>query len=457
MGSLVSPVRNGFKGWCLGGGDFTVFGDGPGVRTSTHDAMVIRDGRIIDPTIGRDEVADLVIVGGVIAADAPAQAKVIDAAGWIVCPGLMDIHVHLREPGQAHKETIETGTAAAAAGGFTFVACMPNTNPPIDNVDTVRWVLERARRVNYCAVGPIATITRGRAGSELTDFAALVKAGAVAFSDDGDGVEDDEVMYAAGKKAAEVGVVLIQHCDYRELSAGGVMHPGAVARRLGLPTIDPRSEEAMIERDIAVSRETGGRCHIAHISTARGVDLVRQAKALDTPVTAEVCPHHLVLTDEACAAGDPNTKMNPPLRTRADVEACRRGLLDGTIDCIVSDHAPHTSEEKAAGFLKAPPGVVGLETAVALAGQAMIESGLADWARLVRWFTTGPANVLDRRRNPLEIGARADLTLLDPREKWIVRPHRFQSKGWNSPFAGWLVTGRPVGTIRSVRLALAVD
>ena len=419
-----------------------------------HDAVLLQGGRVIDPALPRDELADLAIVDGTIAESAPAGAHVIDAADWIICPGLMDIHVHLREPGQIHKETIETGTAAAAAGGFTFVACMPNTKPPLDDPKVIRDVLNRARNANHCAVGPVASITRGRAGRELTDFAALLKAGAVAFSDDGDGVEDDSIMRTAFERASELGAVLIQHCEYQSISAAGVMHLGALSERLDLPGLDPRSEEAMIERDIALCRETGGRYHVAHISTARSVELVRQAKRENLPVTAEVCTHHLVLTDEACANADPNTKMHPPLRSRADLEACRRGLLDGTIDCIVTDHAPHTPEEKAVGFLEAPPGIIGLETAVGLAARALIEPGLADWARLAAWFTTGPARVLGREVARIEPGATADLTLLAPQARWTVAPEQFASKGRNTPFAGWKLVGRAVGTIRGRRVGL---
>ncbi len=451
-------------------------GEDHGLKTMQHAAMLIRHGRVIDPASGRDEVADIAVVDGVVAERAPDGAHVIDASGLIVCPGLMDLHVHLREPGQTHKETIETGTAAAAAGGFTFVACMPNTKPTTDNADTVRFVLQRSRQAGHCAVGPVAAITRGRAGDELTDFASLLEAGAVAFSDDGTGVEDDALMRAAFEQASTVDALLIQHCEYQSISAGGVMHLGEVSRRLGLPGLDPRSEEAMIERDIDLCRQTQGRYHVAHISTARAVELVRQAKAAGLPVTAEVCTHHLILTDEACADGDPNTKMHPPLRPRSDVQACRRGLLDGTIDCITTDHAPHTGEEKASGFLKAPPGIVGLETAVGIAAQAMIGSGLADWPRLIGWFTAGPAMVLgcvtkaggpgprqtacattNTSLGMIETGRRAGLTLLDPHRKWIVDPSRFESKSRNTPFAGRELTGRALAAIRGPQINLTAD
>lgn len=426
----------------------------------TYDALLIRGGRIIDPYTGRDEIADVAVERGVIARHAAKSSAVLDATGLIVCPGLMDIHVHLREPGQTNKETIATGTVAAAAGGFTYVACMPNTRPPLDNADSIRYVLEHAQATGYGTVGPVAAITRGRSGREVTDFASLKAAGAVAFSDDGDGVEDDAVMRAAFIRAKAIDAVLIQHCEYKAISTGGVMHLGDVSRRIGLPGLDPRSEEAMIERDIDLCRETGGRYHVAHISTARSVELVRRAKTEGLPVTAEVCPHHLLLTDEACAAMDPNTKMHPPLRTAADVAACLRGLLDGTIDCIVSDHAPHTTEEKSRGFLKAPPGIVGLETALGLSAKALIEPKLAAWPRVIGWLTSGPSRVLGLPQSPIEPGGAANLTLIDPAAKWIVDPGCFKSLGRNTPFSGWELRGRAAGVIvdrRAIGVSALLD
>lgn len=424
------------------------------MKFSDHNALILRGPRVIDPSTGRDEIADVAIADGVICKTASPGADSVDAAGLILCPGLIDLHVHLREPGQTHKEDIETGTAAAAAGGFTFVACMPNTNPTLDDPAVVRSVIDRARSVNRCRVAPVAAITRGRSGREITDFPALISAGAVAFSDDGTGVEDDEVMRTAFEKAAEIDALIIQHCEYKHISAGGVMHLGKVSHRLDLPGLDPRSEEAMIQRDIALCRKTGARYHVAHISTARAVELVRQARAQGLPVTTEVCAHHLVLTDEACSGADPNTKMHPPLRPQADVDACRRGLLDGTIDCIVTDHAPHTAAEKSVGFLKAPPGIVGLETAVGLAALAMIETGLVDWPTLLRWFTTGPSTSLGHPQPEIQIGARADLCLIDPAAAWTVDPDEFASKSRNTPFSGWKLGARATATIRGRCLAI---
>lgn len=414
----------------------------------TKAALVFRGGRVIDPYAGRDEVADVAVERGRIVECAPKGAEVIDASGWIICPGLMDLHVHLREPGQSHKETIETGTRAATAGGFTYVACMPNTNPPLDEPERIRWVIERVRDVGHCHVAPVACITRNRAGKELTDFAALKEAGAVAFSDDGSGVDDDNVMALAFQQAARCDALLIQHCEFKTISAGGVMHLGDVSRRLGLPGLDPKSEEAMIERDIELCRKYRARYHVAHISTARAVELVRRAKADGLPVTAEVCTHHLILTDEACAAADPNTKMHPPLRPQSDVDACRAGLLDGTIDCIVTDHAPHAAEEKAAGFLKAPAGIVGLETAVGLVARAMIETGLADWPQLIQWFTAGPSRVIHRPARAITPGSITDLALIAPRESWTVDAAKLHSKSKNTPFDGWTLPCTVKDTIR---------
>lgn len=422
------------------------------LHLSTPDALLIRGARVIDPTAARDEIADIAVVNGLIAATAPPDAEVLDAHGLILAPGLKDIHVHLREPGQSHKETIDSGTAAAAAGGFTYVACMPNTRPAIDDPDIVRWIVNRAGDFNYCNVGVVAAITRGRAGKELADLSALQNAGAVAFSDDGDGVEDDRVMSLAFEQAARLNAVLIQHCEFKKLSAGGVMHLGEVSRRLGLPGLDPRSEEAMIERDIDLCRRTGARYHVAHISTAPAVELVRQAKREGLPVSCEVCTHHLILTDEACKDAGPNTKMHPPLRPRLDVDACRQGLLDGTIDCIVTDHAPHTLAEKAAGFLKAPAGIVGLETALGVAAYALVHSGLADWYDLVTWLTTAPAAVLSLPTPLLAVGCPADMTLIDPAIEWTVNADEFLSLSRNTPFESWSLTGRSVATIRGRRL-----
>lgn len=422
------------------------------IHTVEIDSVTFRNIRVIDPSAGRDEVATLHLENGRIVRSPGARARVIDATGWLACPGLADIHVHLREPGQTHKEDIESGTAAAAAGGFTLVACMPNTAPAIETPDIVRRIIERARVVGYCDVAPVAAITRGREGRELTDFRALLDAGAIAFSDDGVGVEDDRVMRAAFEQAARLDALLIQHCEYKSISSGGVMHKGVVSERLGLPGLDPRSEEAMIERDIDLCRATGGRYHVAHISTAKAVELVRQAKREGLPVSTEVCTHHLVLTDEACATADPNTKMHPPLRPLSDVLACRQGLVDGTIDCIVTDHAPHAAYEKSAGFFKAPAGIIGLETAVGLAVKSMIDTGLANWVKLVEWLAAAPRRVVRRTVPGLEYGSTPELALIDTRSAHFVEASTILSKSRNTPFLGWSLPVNIVGTVYQGRL-----
>ena len=419
----------------------------------TTATTVIRGGRIIDPVRGFDRIGDLAVVDGRIATGAPVGAPAFDASGLIVCPGLIDLHVHLREPGGEHKETIDTGCAAAAAGGFTAVACMPNTDPPLDNPDTIATVLDRARRAGTCRVLPVAAITRQRAGREVTDFAALRSAGAVAFSDDGDGVEDEAVMAEALRRAKAVDAVLIQHCEFKSLSAGGVMHRGPVAESLGLPAIDPAAEEAMIERDLRLVRRIGARYHVAHVSTARSVEMVRQAKAQGLPVTTEVCPHHLLLTDRDCAGGDPNFKMSPPLRSAEDVQACREGVLDGTIDCLVTDHAPHTAREKAAGFLSAPFGIVGLETIVALLGSDLVGPGLLDWDALIARLSSNSCAVLGLPTPDLRPGRVADLCLIDPNADWNISPADLVSRSVNTPFGGRRVSVRAVATVLAGRFA----
>jgi dihydroorotase len=417
-------------------------------------ALIIRGARIVDPFVGRDEEGDVFVVEGRFADTAPRDAMIIDAEDCLVCPGLFDMHVHLREPGFEDKETIATGSAAAAAGGFTRVACMPNTRPALDHPDVLHTIRERAAEANLCTVLPVAALTRGRRGKEIVDIAALLEAGAVAFSDDGDGIDRDDVMATACARAAEHNALIMQHCEFREISAGGVMHAGPVAERLGLPGLDPRSEEAMIERDLDLVRQTGARYHVSHISTARAVQMVREARAAGLPVTAEVTPHHLTLTHEACAEADPNTKMHPPLRTAEDVEACCAGLLDGTIDAIATDHAPHTPEEKAAGFRSAPPGVLGLETALGLAEHTFVKPDRADWPQVIGWFTSGPARVLRLPGWSLEPGQPAELAIFDLDAPRKVDPELSHSKSRNTPFAGWRLAVWARATVRGRAVTL---
>lgn len=389
------------------------------------------------------------------------DAVTIDGRGLIVCPGLIDVHVHLREPGGEHKETIETGSRAAAAGGFTAVCCMPNTNPAIDNVETLRLIAERSAASNTCRIYPISAITKARQGRQLTEFKSLIQAGAIAFSDDGDGIVDGDVMRFALQCARELKVLIIQHCEYKELSKRGVMHLGDISRRLGLVGYDPVAEERMIERDIELVAETGARYHVAHISSAGGVELVRDAKRRGLPVTTEVCPHHLLLCDQDVIGEngqpDPNLKMSPPLRAREDVEACIAGLIDGTIDCIVTDHAPHTAAEKQAGFIDAPMGIVGLETSLGCAAKAMLGRGGFDWPDLIHRMSTAPAKLFKLPGGSLAIGETADITVIDPKADWTVDPDQFQSKSRNTPFAGWRLPAKAVATILEGRITHVDD
>ncbi len=413
--------------------------------------LLIRHGRIVDPTQALDQTADLVLAEGRVAAigqfEPGAGDRVIDAGGCIVCPGLIDMHVHLREPGYEDKETIETGTAAAAAGGFTAVACMPNTNPPLDNDSQIEFVLRQAARSGQVRVWPIGALTRGRAGRELAEIGLMVRAGAVAFSDDGDAVADAGVCLRAMQYVAMFDKLFIQHCEEPSLAAGGCMHAGTTATRLGMPAIPALAEEIIILRDIALARQAGVRYHVAHISTAGAVELVRQAKRSGGRVSAEVCPHHLLLTDACCASFDPNFKMNPPLRSRSDVDACLEAVRDGTIDCLVTDHAPHTHAEKELGFQDAPFGIVGLETAVALWIKALIEPGVLDWSGFVQAASTRPAELLGIPGGSLRAGAPGDVTIIRPDHEWTIDARAFRSKGRNTPFDGWQVRGKAVATI----------
>ncbi len=418
--------------------------------------ILIRGGRIIDPACGRDAVGDVLLGGGKVlrvGQGLPAgSAEVIDAAGCIVCPGLIDIHVHLREPGDETEETIASGSAAAVAGGFTSVACMPNTRPALDDETGIEFVYQQAARGALCHVFPIGAVTKGREGRELAEIGQMVRAGAVGFSDDGRGVENTAVMFKALQYAAMFDKPVLQHCEEPQIAGGGVMNSGVTAVRLGLPGVSPIAEELMIQRDLTLVRELGARYHVCHISTARGVELVRRAKADGLPVTTEVCPHHLLLTEEACGTYDTHYKMSPPLRSRSDVEACLQGVVDGTIACLVTDHAPHGLQEKELEFLDAPFGIIGLECALPLYAKALIEPGLMDWPAMLERLTVRPARVLSLAKGTLSEGADADVTIIDPQARWTIDVRRFRSKSRNCPYDGWKVTGRAVMTIVGGRI-----
>ena len=420
--------------------------------------ILIHNGRVIDPAAGRDEVCDVAVSGGRIARVGQVRAKarqVIDAADKIVCPGLIDLHVHCREPGHEEEETIATASAAAVAGGFTTLCAMPNTHPPMDDEPAVNYVLQRAAEAGLARVLPIGCITKGREGKELAEMGLMMQAGAVAFSDDGDGVASAAIMQRALQYAGMIGAPLMQHCQDPDL-AGGQMNSGAVAVRLGLAGIAAAGESIMLKRDLQLLERIDARYHVLHVSTAGSVELIRQAKRAGLPITAEAAPHHLLLTDAACMGYDPNYKVNPPLRSAEDVEAVRQAVVDGTIDTLATDHAPHAKEEKELEFGPAPFGVISLDCAVGLYAKALIATKLMDWPDLIARLTTGPAAVINKPLGTLAVGAEADVAIIDPNKRWTVRVDRFVSKARNCPYDGWRLTGRCVTTIVAGKIKFQV-
>jgi dihydroorotase len=421
--------------------------------------VLLKGGRVVDPGRSIDADLDLLLVDGEVAElDARVAARgaeVIDAAGLVVCPGFIDLHTHLREPGREDKETIASGTAAAAAGGFTAVCAMPNTEPVNDQAGITRAILDTARREGVVRVWPIGAITRGSKGEDLAEYGDLREAGCVAVSDDGRPVASARVMRRALEYAKAFDLTVIDHCEEPTLSHGAPMNEGLVSTLLGLRGQPAAAEAMVVERDVLLAELTGGKVHIAHASAAASVDAVRRGKARGVRVTAEATPHHLVLTDEVVRESeyDTSTKMNPPLRSEADRQALIQGLRDGTIDCIATDHAPHTVDDKKVEYDLAAFGIVGLETAVALCLDRLVAPGLITLPRLVELLSTRPAAVLGLAGGTLAPGAPADVTVLDLSRRSKVDPTRFLSKGRNTPFGGWTLKGAPVMTIVGGRVA----
>ncbi len=407
--------------------------------------LLVEGGRVIDPSQGMDRITSVLVEDGrIVAYDAIATGDqdVLDASDKIVAPGLIDMHVHLREPGREEDETIATGTAAALAGGFTSIACMPNTEPPLDTQAQVEFVHHQAVRADQCNVFVVACVSKNREGKELAELGQLVQAGAVAFSDDGAPVYDAELMRRALEYCRMFDKPILNHAEVRELTQGGVMHEGLVSLVLGLPGMPSVAEDVMASRDIALAEATGGRIHMMHVSSVGSVDLIRRAKGRGVRVTTEVCPHHFTLTDDSLRSFDSNFKMSPPLRSQKHVNACIAGLADGTIDVICTDHAPHALEKKMRELDQAPFGIVGLETALGLVVTRLIEPGHLDWPQALAKMTINPARILGIDKGTLAIGADADITVIDPDVRWTVDPAKFRSKSRNTPFAGWKLQGR---------------
>ena len=421
-------------------------------------SLLIRNGHVIDPAGSVDGVHDVLLKGDRIERvgknlAVPPDTTVLDATGKIVCPGFIDIHVHLREPGQEYKETVATGTRAAAAGGFTAVCAMANTHPVNDNRSVTDYVRAKADTEGLVRVYPIGAVTRNLAGEELAELAELAEAGCVAFSDDGKCVMNAALYRRAMEYTLPFGTPVISHAEDQHLSKGAAMNEGVVSTELGIPGAPAAAEDVMVARDILLAELTGAHVHIAHLSTAGAVRLVRDAKARGVRVTAEVTPHHLLLTEEAVRTYDANAKMNPPLRTKRDTEALLEGLVDGTLDCIATDHAPHAVSEKEGEFDRAAFGIVGLETAVGLLMDRLVKPGALPLTTLIARLSRDPARLLRLPGGSLAAGAPADLTLLDPEAQWTIDPTRFVSKSRNTPFGGWTVTGKPWKTIVGGRVA----
>lgn len=415
------------------------------------DKILITGGRAMDPANHLDTVADVLLADGEVVKIGPnleeSAARRIDAAGKIVSPGLIDLHVHFREPGDEEEETIASGSAAAVAGGFTSVVCMPNTNPSIDEATGVEYIHRMGRQARKTFVYVMGAITKDRAGQELAEMGLMLQAGAIGFTDDGCGVQDTAVMLRAMKYAAMFNTVVSQHCQDNALVKNGVMNAGYNSTVLGLPGMDPLGEEMMLWRDVQLVRKTGVRYHAQHLSTAGSVEIIRQAKRDGLPVTCEVAPHHLLLTEDDVVGYDTNYKVNPPLRTASDVQALKDAIRDGLVDALATDHAPHLQSEKELEFLAAPFGIAGIECALSLYVKALIETQVTDWAGMLSMLTWRPAGVLKVDKGRIGVGNRADITIIDPDAEWVIDADAFYSKSRNCPYHGWTVKGKPLATL----------
>ena len=414
-------------------------------------SLLIKGGRVIDPSQGLDKVADVAVEGGKVkeigqGLAAPAGAKVIDATGKCVVPGLIDMHVHLRDPGLEYKEDIVSGTRAAAAGGFTSVCCMPNTKPAIDNKAIASYIINKAKEEGFCNVFPVGTITQGMAGDRMAEMGELKEAGCVAVSDDGKPVCNTELMRRSLQYAAGIGIMVISHAEELSLVGEGVMNEGFTSTEIGLKGIPRVAEDIATAREILLAEYTGTPVHIAHVSTLGSVRIIREAKARGVKVTCETAPHYFTLTDDAVRGYNTNAKMNPPLREAGDVAAIKAGLKDGTIDCIATDHAPHHLDEKDVEFDAAMNGIIGLETSLPLSLNLVAE-GVLTLPELVEKMACNPAKILGLGRGTLQSGAVADITVFDPAAQWTVEADKLQSKSKNSPFLGWQLKGKAVATV----------
>ena len=413
--------------------------------------LLITGGRVIDPANHVDTVADVLLAdGAVVKIGTNLSDKAdrrLDARGKIVSPGLIDLHVHFREPGDEEEETIASGSAAAVAGGFTSVVCMPNTTPPIDEATGVEYIHRMGRQARKTFVYVMGAITKDRAGQELAEMGLMLQAGAIGFTDDGCGVQDAAVMLRAMKYASMFNTVVSQHCQDNALVRNGVMNAGFNSTVLGLPGMDPLGEEMMLWRDVQLVKKTGVRYHAQHLSTAGSVEIIRQAKREGLPVTCEVAPHHLLLTEECVVDYDTNYKVNPPLRTAADIQALKDAIRDGLVDALATDHAPHLQSEKELEFLAAPFGIASLECALPLYIKALIESGVTDWSGMLSMLTCRPAKVIDVDKGRIGVGDRADITIIDPDAEWVIDAKAFYSKSRNCPYHGWSVKGKSVATL----------